>query len=102
VPIIFESPKYDSIIKRLLKKHSPRTKVCYLGPKYENTYYAWYNKPFAFPYNHIKSPHNIKFSDRQFCGQHWEAENDLQFDSMFEGGNLDCAIKVLVWVKKVG
>lgn len=47
----------------------------------------------------MKSPHNIKFTDRQFCGQHWEAEKDLHFDSMFESANLDSVIKVLVFIK---
>lgn len=71
VPIIFQSLRYDNIIKRLLKKPLSKAKIIYLGPRYENTYFSWYKKPFTFPYTHMKSPHNIKFTDRQFCGQHW-------------------------------
>ncbi len=83
----------------MLKKPLPKAKIIYLGPRYENTYFSWYKKPFTFPYNHMKSPHNIKFTDRQFCGQHWEAEKDLNFDSMFESGNLDSVVKVFSSIK---
>lgn len=34
VPIVFEAPKYDSLIKKLLKKASAKAKICYLGPRY--------------------------------------------------------------------
>ena len=36
----------------------------------------------------------MKFSSRPFCGQHWEAEDELLFDSFFEGGNLDAVFLV--------
>ena len=29
----------------------------------------------------------MKFTDRDFCGQHWDAEDNLIFDSIFEAGN---------------
>jgi len=78
----------------MLKQPRERAKLCYLGPRYENTYYSWYDKSFRFPYDHIKAPNDMKFTNRPFCGQHWEAEDGLLFDSFFEGGNLDCVMKV--------
>ena len=33
------------------------------------------------------------FTNRAFCGQHWEAEDCIIFNSFFESGNLDCALK---------
>ena len=64
-------------------------RLSYLGPRFENTFYAWYDKEFEFPYGHIKAPHNMKFTNRAFCGQHWDAHDGLIFDSFFESGNLD-------------
>ena len=36
----------------------------------------------------------MKFTNRPFCGQHWQTPCDLQFDSFFQGGNLDAVMKV--------
>lgn len=96
IPIIFEAPRYDHLIRRMLKNPRKQAKIVYLGPRYENTYYSWYDKAFKFPYEHIKAPNDMKFTNRPFCGQHWEAEGEeeLQFDSFFEGGNLDCVMRV--------
>jgi hypothetical protein len=69
-------------------------RLSYLGPRFENTFYAWYDKEFEFPYGHIKAPHNMKFTNRAFCGQHWDAHDGLIFDSFFESGNLDLAVQV--------
>jgi hypothetical protein len=68
--------------------------VIYLGPRYDNTFYAWRDKPFKFPYGHINLPKNIKYKKRPFLGQNPKAEDCLEFDSNFESGNLDLAIKV--------
>lgn len=102
VPIIFDSKRYDNLVKKILKKNNPKTKICYLGPRYENTFYAWYDKEFSFPYTHIRAPNNMKFTERPFCGQHWEAEEGLHFNSFFESGNLDSVIQVTVCVIQVG
>ncbi len=70
----------------------------YLGPRYESTYSAWFEKPFDFPYTHLNKNKRLKFTDREFVGQYWnaETENHLHFDSFFESGNLDVAFKVLI------
>lgn len=83
IPIIFENERYDHLIKKMIKNPKNKAKLVYLGPRYENTYYAWYIKSFPFPYTHIKAPNDMKFTNRPFCGQHWEAEEDLLFDSFF-------------------
>lgn len=36
----------------------------------------------------------MKFTNRAFCGQHWDAEDGIIFDSFFESGNLDLAVQV--------
>ena len=71
VPIIFESERFDQLVRRALRQPKPKARVVYLGPRYENTYYAWYDKTFPFPYHHIKAPNDMKFTNRPFCGQHW-------------------------------
>ena len=71
VPLIFDSRRTDNIVKRFIEKKNLKMKLVYLGPRYESTFFAWYSKPFDFPYNHIQAPHNMKFSKRAFCGQHW-------------------------------
>ncbi len=38
----------------------------------------------------------MKFTNRAFCGQHWDAEDGLVFDSFFESGNLDLVIQVII------
>ena len=90
VPIIFESERFDQLVRRALRQPKPKARVVYLGPRYENAYYklsliradyaikwqsaglfAWYDKTFPFPYHHIKAPNDMKFTNRPFCGQHW-------------------------------
>lgn len=44
IPIIFESLRYDLLIKRCLRQPRSKARVIYLGPRFENTYYAWYDK----------------------------------------------------------
>lgn len=83
IPLIFSNRRVDSIVKRLVEKPHEKIKLCFLGPRFENTFYAWMDRPFPFPYSHIKSPQNMKFSNRAFCGQHWDAEDGLIFDSFF-------------------
>ena len=94
----FRNYSFDSMLEGALVGHKfgDRLQLCYLGPRYETTYYAWYDKHFDFPYQHLSAPKNIKITDRFLCGQHWDAERPdiLFFDSLFESGNLDCAIKV--------
>ena len=51
------------------------------------------NKSYPFPYEHIRSPDTIKLTNRKFVGN-TPNPTALKFDSMFESGNLDCAIKV--------
>jgi hypothetical protein len=94
VPIVFDSKKIDCLVRKAIEKESKYITLCYLGPRFENTYYAWYDKPFDFPYPHIKGPKNMKFSNRPFCGQHWDTEHKVTFDSFYESGNLDCVFEV--------
>lgn len=68
-------------------------RVCYYGPRYDNTYFAWNQMPFEFPYTHIEPPEDMKFTNRPFYGQHPALRSLVVFDSFFEGGNLDCAIQ---------
>jgi hypothetical protein len=65
-----------------------------LGARYENSYFIHYSKPYHFPYLHIRPPDHIKFSNRSFLGNNPDCCDDLGFDSLFESGNLDCAVKV--------
>jgi hypothetical protein len=51
------------MIIKTLKADQP-LELCYLGPRYESTYSAWYDKPFPFPYNHLNSTKRLKFTDR--------------------------------------
>ena len=83
IPLLFDSHRVDAIVRRFLDKKTSKMRLVYLGPRYESTFFAWYNKTFNFPYTHIRAPHNMKFSKRAFCGQHWEADNGLIFDSFF-------------------
>lgn len=83
IPMLFENPSFDRMINKLIDKPHEKVKLCFLGPRFENTFYAWLDKPFSFPYNHVKGPQNMKFTNRSFCGQHWEAENGIIFDSFF-------------------
>ena len=94
----FKNYYFDSVFEYALKtkKVDEKTQICYLGPRYETTYYAWYDKEFDFPYGHLNAPKNINITDRFLCGQHWDAEDGLIFDSFFESGNLDCAIRVII------
>ena len=73
IPMVFSNRRVDLIVKHVLEKKHEKLKLCFLGPRFESTFYAWYDRPFAFPYAHIKSPHNMKFTNRAFCGQHWDA-----------------------------
>jgi hypothetical protein len=66
----------------------------YLGPRYENSYFMHYGKPYHFPYSHIRPPEKIKFTNRAFLGNNPDCCDDLNFDSLFESGNLDCAVLV--------
>lgn len=68
--------------------------LVYLGPRYENTFYAWKDKPFSFPYSHINLTKNIKYKKRPFLGQNPEITNVIYFDSIIESGNLDVVIQV--------
>ena len=68
--------------------------LCYLGPRYKNTYYAWYKMPFKYPYSHLDEPKSMKMTNRPFIGQNPIQMNEIIFDSFFETANLDCAIKV--------
>ena len=81
--MLFDNPRFDNMIKRLIDYKGEKAKLCFLGPRFENTFYAWYDKAFTFPYSHIVAPQNMKFTNRAFCGQHWEAEDGLIFDSFF-------------------
>ena len=67
----FDNYRLDVMIKKLIDYKGDKVKLCYLGPRFENTFYAWYDKEFTFPYSHIVAPQNMKFTDRDFCGQHW-------------------------------
>lgn len=69
-------------------------KVAYLGPRYENTYFMHFGKHYRFPYSHIRPPDRLRFTDRQFLGNNPDCCEDLGFDSLFESGNLDCAVRV--------
>ena len=91
VPVAFGHTNVDANIKAAFDEPN-QSKVCYLGPREENSYYLHMNKPYLFPYGHIKAPEVIELSDRGFVGNR-EAEG-LRFDSMYESGNLDCAIRV--------
>lgn len=96
----FKNYAFDSVLDYSIqaKRFNESVLLCYLGPRYETTYYAWYDKEFSFPYQHLSAPKNIKITDRFLCGQHWDAEKPgiLFFDSLFESGNLDCAFKVTI------
>ncbi len=53
----------------MLSSDSKQYLVVYLGPRYDNTFYAYRDKPFKFPYSHINMPKNIKYKKRPFLGQ---------------------------------
>ena len=46
IPLIFDSRRTDNIVKRFLEKKNLKMKLVYLGPRYESTFFSWYNKPF--------------------------------------------------------
>lgn len=95
VPTTYENYVVDAIVRELLrsKQQSPY-RVAYLGPRYENSYFIHYGKNYHFPYSHIRPPDRIKFTDRSFLGNNPDGCDDLCFDSLFEAGNLDCAVRV--------
>jgi hypothetical protein len=53
-----------------------------------------HGKEYPFPYGHVKKPLNIKYTNRSYLGNNTHIEG-LKFDSIFESGNLDCAIQVI-------
>ena len=69
IPMMFDNRRIDSIVKKLVEKNNDNIKLCYLGPRFENTFYAWHNQNFSFPYAHIKPPQNMKITNRAFFGQ---------------------------------
>lgn len=94
IPITVDAPFFDKLIHYLLAKKINGCDVCYLGPRYDNTFYAWYQMPFDFPYAHLDPPVGMKFTNRPFVGQNPDYKESLIFDSFFENGNLDCAIQI--------
>jgi len=81
--MVFDSHKYDGMVRRLVKVNSQKAKLSYLGPREENTYHAWYGKGFEFPYGHVKMPKEVRLSERMFCGQREGHEQGLRFDSLY-------------------
>lgn len=46
IPITFGNRHLDNLITKMLSNPEKKYEVVYLGPRYENTFYAWRDKPF--------------------------------------------------------
>ena len=92
VPLLFENRRAETIIKKHQVKQPENIQLCYLGPKYCTTYYAWLHKPFPSPYERmeVKLTQNAK----EWRGSSFRGKGCLEFESDFESGNLDCAFRV--------
>ena len=70
IPTTFSNRYLDELVGVMMGRQGHA--VVYLGPRYENTFYAWRDKPFAFPYSHLNLPKNVKHKKRPFLGQNPE------------------------------
>ena len=77
VPLLFENRKVETIIKKHQIKQPKNIQLCYLGPKYDTTYYAWLHKPFLFPYERMQSKSNQ--STKELRGGNRGAKDCLEF-----------------------
>ena len=68
IPLLHQNPFIDPLIQKIIKEGKHKAKLVFLGPRYPTTYEAWHQKQFQNPYNHLNRPHNIKVTNRQFCG----------------------------------
>jgi hypothetical protein len=93
VRLIFENTAIEHSIRIALHSQG-KHHLCFLGPRFANTYSAWKALDVPFPYNYMNEQ-RVTLTDRYFVGMNPRfTQESLTFDSLFESGNLDAVFRV--------
>lgn len=92
-PINFTCEITDLVVKNLAKKNS-KFELVYLGPRKTNSYLLHENQKYENPYPVDKRLDSV-IPERPGVSKYIKlSTSNIMFDSDFESGNLDAAIKI--------
>ena len=92
-PINFPNLISDEVINHCTKKNS-KYEIAYLGPRKQNSYKLHEDRSYENPYPLDKKVDTFMSERPGISKQYKVAPTNLQFNSDFESGNIDAAIRI--------